>query len=158
MMRTKVLALVAVAGVICASGKGLAQTSAPIKADSLAELRAYLQNLKTKWQEKKEQLPDRPLPPLPDDIKKVIEDARKAAKEFATAQKELLEKYKDAEQEEREKAREELKVNWEAFKEAQKARIQELKQRLAEMKQEFKDNRDRQIDAGKEQGRDRGRN
>jgi len=158
-MRTKWLAVTAAIGVACGCGSAWAQEGkGENPADRMAELRAYLETLKANWEQKKEQLPNRPLPPLPDDVKKVIEDARKAAKEFAAAQRELLERYKDAKQEEREKAREELQAKWEAFKEAQKARVQELRQRLAEMKQAFKDNRDRQIDAGKEPGRDRGRN
>lgn len=150
-MKVRLMAVMAAVGMAIASWTGLAQTSGGNQGnDQWGQLRAYLESLKTKWNQKKDQLPDRPLPPLPDDIKKMIDEARTAAKDFITVQKDLAKTLKDADQDKREEIRDAMKANLDAFREAQKGRVEEIKKRLTEIKDQFKDNHDRLIDAAKE--------
>ena len=157
MRRMKLILIAAGLGVALLGATAQAQgTTGTQSEDQWAQLRAYLESLKAKWDQKKDQLPDRPLPPLPEDIKKLVENARKAAKDFVSTQKELAQALKSSTDEERDKIREQMKANLDAFKEAQKGRVEEIKKRLADIKNQFKDNHDRLIEAAKEQ-RDRGR-
>ena len=157
MRRMKLILIAAGLGVALLGATAQAQgTTGTPPEDQWAQLRAYLESLKAKWDQKKDQLPDRPLPPLPEDIKKLVENARKAAKDFVSTQKELAQALKSSTDEERDKIREQMKTNLDAFKEVQKGRVEEIKKRLADIKNQFKDNHDRLIEAAKEQ-RDRGR-
>jgi DNA repair exonuclease SbcCD ATPase subunit len=142
--------------VVCTMVTGLAQGTRPGAGDNAEQIRRlqnYINSLRERLRENRPVPPERPLPPgIPDDVKKMIEEARKAAQDFATSQRDLVQQLRDAAQEEREEIRAQMKANLETFKEAQKSRVEDIKKRLVELRQEFRNNRDRVLDAARENG------